>query len=82
VEYAENERFADIQRSGPFAYWYHRHRFEPGQPDSTIYTDEIDYALPFGPIGRILSPLAARRLERLFEYRHRTVARLIKSEAR
>lgn len=81
VQYIENELFADIQRSGPFAYWYHRHRFEHGKRDTTIYTDEVDYALPFGFLGGILSPLmVAPRLERMFDYRHRRVASLIASQ--
>jgi ligand-binding SRPBCC domain-containing protein len=78
VEFVENRLFADIQKSGPFAHWYHRHRFEPTERDTTMYIDEIDYALPLGWVGRVLSSLAVRpRLERMFEYRHRAVARIL-----
>ena len=78
VEYCENSLFADIQRKGPFAYWYHRHRFTPTDQGKTIYRDEIEYALPFGLLGGAAAGRFVRaRLDRTFEYRHRKVAEIM-----
>lgn len=75
TEYIPNRLFADTQHRGPFAYWYHRHRFEPTERGTTIYTDEVEYALPLGWLGRLLGgPFVRAKLQRLFDYRHRVVA--------
>ncbi len=74
TEYIENRLFTDIQLKGPFAYWCHRHRFEPTANDTTLYTDEIEYAVPLGWLGELVAGrMVRKKLERLFEYRHRVV---------
>jgi ligand-binding SRPBCC domain-containing protein len=67
-------QFRDVQLHGPFAYWQHTHRFEPAGPDASFLADRIVYALPFGPFGRLGQGLVRRRLERMFDYRHRVTA--------
>jgi ligand-binding SRPBCC domain-containing protein len=75
TEYKPPHLFADIQRQGPFAYWYHRHRFEPAPRGATLMIDEIEYALPLGWLGELVAGNFARdKLERMFDYRHRVVA--------
>lgn len=70
--YVENRQFRDIQVKGPFAKWEHTHLFEPAGPHDSYLEDRIEYALPFGIIGRILgAAIMRRKLERMFEYRHR-----------
>lgn len=61
--------FIDIQLSGPYALWYHEHRFN--EIDSGVeIVDLIHYALPLGPLGRLLlRPIVKPKLEKLFEYR-------------
>ena len=67
--------FEDIQTSGPFRLWRHRHivlPHEDGGMKSAILRDEIEYEPPFWLVGRFLAPLLIiPRLRRLFEYRHR-----------
>lgn len=64
--------FRDTQLRGPYAWWEHRHSFEP-VAGGTLMTDEIDYALPFGPFGDLVNRLVVRaELARIF--RHRAVA--------
>lgn len=78
-EYIPNQLFADIQLSGPFAYWYHRHRFEATDRGTTIYTDEVEYELPMGWLGEIFGGSFTRaKLERMFDYRHKVVAEEMK----
>lgn len=70
--YDPPHRFEDEQQKGPFASWHHVHSFEPIGPDSCCMTDEIDYALPGGWLGRCMAGSSiAHTLERMFAYRHR-----------
>ncbi len=75
TEYEPPHLFADIQQQGPFAYWHHRHRFEPTARGTTLMIDEIEYALPLGWLGALLGGRYTRaKLQRMFDYRHRVVA--------
>jgi ligand-binding SRPBCC domain-containing protein len=41
--------------------------------------DEIDYALPFGWLGDLVAgPLVRKKLQRVFDYRHRVLAEKFK----
>ncbi|MBL8009861.1 MAG: SRPBCC family protein [Flavobacteriales bacterium] len=61
--------FADTQLRGPYARWYHEHRFET-DPAGTRMHDRVEYALPLGPLGDLMHRLVVRRrLERIFEFR-------------
>jgi hypothetical protein len=74
TEYTRNRSFTDVQLKGPFAYWQHRHLFEPTPHGTTLYTDEIEYAIPLGRLGEMIAGrMVRKRLERLLEYRHRVV---------
>lgn len=74
VEYDPPRLFADIQRKGPFAWWYHRHRFDPTERGTTMMTDEIEYELPLSFISQPLAGAFVRaKLQRMFDYRHRVV---------
>ncbi len=61
--------FEDVQLRGPYARWEHRHAFR-AVDGGTLMTDEIDYRLPFGPLGDLVNRLVVRReLEHIFGYR-------------
>lgn len=69
------EEFTDIQITGPFAEWQHRHRFLSKGKSATAkecsLVDEITYKAPFGPLGKIFGGwLIRRKLKRTFRYRH------------
>lgn len=62
--------FEDVQISGPFRFWRHRHIVEP-HPEGAILRDEVDYELPIPIFGPLAWPMAVTpRLEKMFEYRH------------
>ena len=62
--------FEDVQVSGPFRSWAHRHTFTPHE-NGSLLRDEIEFEPPLGPLGRLASPLViGPRLRRLFDYRH------------
>jgi uncharacterized protein len=71
TDYQPGVMFRDEQQSGPFAAWRHTHRFEAGAGGTSVMHDEVDYALPMGPIGSTLGERYTRSaLERTFTYRH------------
>lgn len=79
TEYVPNRLFVDVQRRGPFAVWRHRHGFEPTARGTTVYTDDVEYALPLGWLGHLVAGRFVRaKLERLFAYRHQVVAESMK----
>jgi ligand-binding SRPBCC domain-containing protein len=81
TEYEPPHLFADRQESGPFASWYHRHRFLDDGQGGTILRDEVDYEPPLGALGRWMGGwLIRRKLERMFTFRHDTTRQLIESE--
>lgn len=66
--------FEDVQVKGPFRTWRHRHIIEP-HADGALLRDEINYEPPFGILGRAFAPLfIERRLNKLFEFRHRVTS--------
>jgi ligand-binding SRPBCC domain-containing protein len=70
VAYEKNRRFVDVMREGPFARWHHEHLFLEHE-GGCLLRDEIEYALPLGPLGRLADALFVRpRLRRLFDHRH------------
>lgn len=71
VAYEPGHMFADRMIEGPFAHWLHRHVVTPKGPDRCLLTDDIEYELPLGVLGRVFGGWFARRnLERMFAYRH------------
>ncbi|SPF33720.1 Cyclase/dehydrase [Candidatus Sulfopaludibacter sp. SbA4] len=61
--------FSDIQSRGPYKLWRHTHRFREAQ-GGTEMEDIVYYALPFGPLGRLVHWVCVRRdVESIFEYR-------------
>ncbi len=62
--------FEDVQVSGPFRSWRHRHIFEPHADGATL-RDEIEYEPPFWFLGALAAPFAVEpKLEKMFAYRH------------
>ncbi len=67
--------FEDTQLAGPYATWVHRHRFvERDGGRATAIEDEVRYALPLDPLGRLAHPLVRLQLGRIFRHRQRIVA--------
>jgi ligand-binding SRPBCC domain-containing protein len=61
--------FVDLQISGPYTLWRHTHTFVE-ERGGTAIEDEVAYALPLGPVGRIAHWMLVRRdLKVIFDYR-------------
>ncbi len=68
--------FVDEQETGPYALWRHRHIFQP-TPEGTVVSDHVEYALPFGLLGRAVHALVAgEQLRRIFVYRQQKLAEM------
>ena len=73
--------FEDIQLSGPYKLWRHSHGFEQHN-GGTRMTDLVEYALPFGPLGRLAHTLQVRRnVEGIFDYRYRQIQEMFGAPA-
>ena len=67
--------FIDLQESGPYRCWWHKHTFS-AQGDRTVMEDHVYYAPPFGALGRLANHwFVVPRLRQIFGYR-RDVIRL------
>ena len=71
TDFVRNRLFQDEQKSGPFRYWRHIHRFERSSDGGSVMEDHIEWAAPFGSFGdSICRRLVTSELRRLFTFRH------------
>ncbi len=80
TEFAWNSHFCDEQVRGPFAGFRHRHGIQAEVRDGvegTLVSDEIDFALPWGLLGRIGGLLVKRELKRTFAHRQRRLPEIL-----
>ena len=63
TELDEPHYFVDEMQRGPFKSWRHVHRFERTDA-GTLMTDDVEYRVPFGPIGAVVDRLFVRRYMR------------------
>ena len=63
-------RFEDVQATGPFRSFRHRHTFR-AVDGGTVMTDEWQHTAPFGPLGWLADRLVlARHMRQLLETRN------------
>ena len=70
----DGRSFTDRQESGPFSRWEQVHRMLPDGESRSFLEDDVRYALPLGPLGRLGAATARERLESIFAYRHALTA--------
>ncbi|WP_461174848.1 SRPBCC family protein [Arthrobacter sp. Z1-9] len=70
-ELQQPDYFVDEQVRGPFRRFRHVHEFTE-HPAGTLMVDRIEFAAPFGPVGRLVERLVlAGYLQKLIEARNR-----------
>lgn len=73
--------FEDVQISGPFRKWRHRHIVEP-HPEGAVLRDSMEFELPMGFLGRLAAPFAIiPRLEKMFDHRHEVTRKWCEGDA-
>ena len=79
-EFEAPTHFVDIQTKGPYRLWHHRHEFK-AVPGGTEMRDQVDYELPFGPLGSLVRALFVRRtLEKIFDHRSAVIQDVFREE--
>lgn len=74
VQWSPGQGFVDEQVRGPYRRWWHEHVFT-AHGNRTVIQDRVYYALPFGPLGRIVhAAYVSGLLKRIFAYRKQAVA--------
>jgi ligand-binding SRPBCC domain-containing protein len=84
TEFVWNSHFIDEQVRGPFTRFRHRHGIQAEARDGiegTLVTDEIEYELPFGVLGRIAGSFVRRKLAQSFAYRQKRLPEILAAAA-
>lgn len=69
----EPNYFVDEQRFGPYAMWHHQHHFKEVEGGVEM-TDEVNYAIPLGPLGRLANWLfVERQVKAIFDHRYKVL---------
>ncbi len=69
VAYERPHTFVDEMQRGAFKRWRHTHRFA-AQSGGTLMIGDVDFAAPFGPIGRLAEILLLKNYMTEFLLRH------------
>lgn len=70
TKYEPFEMFEDVQISGPFRTWRHKHIIKPHADGATL-RDEIEFEPPMWIFGAIAAPVfILPKIEKMFAYRH------------
>jgi ligand-binding SRPBCC domain-containing protein len=80
-EFESNRRFVDSQVKGPYRRWWHTHTFRAVEGGTEVI-DHVEYAMPAGPIGRIIHGVLTRhQLKTIFDYRFKVIKELFPATA-
>jgi ligand-binding SRPBCC domain-containing protein len=85
TEFVWNSHFCDEQVRGPFSEFRHRHGIQAEARDGqegTLVSDEIEYALPYGFIGRLGGTMVRRKLTQSFAHRQKRLPEILAAAAR
>ncbi|HSK70799.1 MAG TPA: SRPBCC family protein [Pyrinomonadaceae bacterium] len=70
TRYEPPRMFEDVQISGPFKSWRHRH-IVLSHAEGAILRDEIEFEPPGSIFGKAVAPLVIlSKIEKMFAYRH------------
>ena len=74
-------QYIDEMLTGPFKEWRHLHKFYDininNNQKQTEVLDEVDFEIPYHPVGRLFEGYAYRRLQKLFDHRKAATIRTL-----
>lgn len=77
--YEPMRSFVDVQLKGPYRFWRHTHTFAETDRGTEV-GDHVEYALPFGALGRMAHAwIVERDLAQIFACRREAIARLLEA---
>jgi ligand-binding SRPBCC domain-containing protein len=85
TEFVWNSHFSDEQVRGPFGMFRHRHGVEAevrGGVEGTLVSDDIQFGLPFGILGRIVGGMVRKNLAKSFAHRQERLPEILAAAAR
>ena len=66
-------QYLDEMLTDPLKKWKHLHKFNDININNiqkqTEVIDEVDFQLPYNPVGKLFEGYVSRRLDKFFEYR-------------
>lgn len=77
ITFLKKYEYIDEMLFGPFKKWTHSHLFEKINENKTRITDNIDFLLPYGLVGKIFTPFALYQLKKIFEHRKNQTIRIL-----
>jgi len=70
-----DDQFWDRKISGPFKKWEHLHKFHAAGFNNCVLEVEIEYILPFGSAGAIITGSRFdKKMKALFSFRHKRIS--------
>lgn len=85
TEFEWNSHFCDEQVRGPFTRFHHRHGIVAEVRDGvegTLVSDDVEFELPYGVLGRAAGVFVLRKLEKSFAYRQKRLPEILAAAAR
>ncbi|MEI6290729.1 MAG: SRPBCC family protein [Chloroflexota bacterium] len=77
------EYFVDEQRLGPYAFWYHEHKFIKINDNQTKMIDNVTYSIGYGFVGSLLNYLfIGKKLSEIFDFRSLKITELFPGQER
>lgn len=91
TEFVWNSHFCDVQVTGPFASWKHRHGIVAESRTNgsgvriagTLISDDVEYEVPLGPLGVMADAVFVRRqMQATFAYRQKRLDEILPAAQR
>ena len=74
----EPNLLVDIALKSPFSFWEHKHIFIKHGNMSEL-KDVINFKLPLGILGKLLSYFVKKDLQKMFDYRHKMTKNILEN---
>ena len=72
----DRKDFNDEKRLGTYDLWHHENHLQ-AVDGGTLMRDELDYAIPYGPIGQLANAIfVGNKVEVIFEFRNQAIEQL------